>query len=115
MVHAQIGFESKHKEISHGKHIQLIIAPCTHPPQPFYVIIDDNSQIWLIDWEHAGFYPQWFEYTAMCNADWKIFGRWEGWVIGFVARWYEHQTRFVSQIGWAIHMGHLFKHHVITG
>jgi len=74
---------------------------------PRNVIIDDNSQIWLIDWEHAGFYPQWFEHTAMCNAGWEIFGRWEGLVIGFIAGWYERQTSFVSQIGWAIHTGHL--------
>jgi aminoglycoside phosphotransferase (APT) family kinase protein len=74
---------------------------------PNNIIVDNNSRIWLIDWELAGFYPQWFEHTAMCQADWDILGRWERWVVGFMVGFYERQTNFVARIGWAIHTGHL--------
>ncbi|KAI0274407.1 kinase-like domain-containing protein [Russula aff. rugulosa BPL654] len=74
---------------------------------PNNIVVDNNSRIWLIDWEHAGFYPQWFEHTAMCQADWDILGRWELWVLRFTVGFYERQTNFVASIGWAIHTGHL--------
>ncbi|CDO77830.1 hypothetical protein BN946_scf184714.g5 [Trametes cinnabarina] len=43
---------------------------------PRNILVDPNHKVWLIDWEFAGFYPQWFEYAAMRGA-WSIFGRWE--------------------------------------
>ncbi|EJF60726.1 kinase-like domain-containing protein [Dichomitus squalens] len=72
---------------------------------PHNVVVDNNSRIWLIDWEFAGFYPQWFEYVAM-RSTWEIAGRWKRWIIGFMAGFYERQTRFISEIGWAIGTGH---------
>lgn len=74
---------------------------------PNNIVVDNSSRIWLIDWELAGFYPQWFEHTAMCHADWDILGRWERWVVGFTVGFYELQTNFIASIGWAIHTGHL--------
>ncbi|EIW85695.1 hypothetical protein CONPUDRAFT_48136, partial [Coniophora puteana RWD-64-598 SS2] len=72
---------------------------------PRNVIVDDNSRVWLIDWEHAGFYPQWFEYSALYNG-WTLGGRWKRWMVGFMAGFYERQANFISKIGWAIHTGH---------
>ncbi|PCH35668.1 hypothetical protein WOLCODRAFT_145905 [Wolfiporia cocos MD-104 SS10] len=69
------------------------------------LIIDHDSRVWLIDWEHAGFYPQWFEYAAMLNG-WEMLGRWKGWILGFMAGFYKRQTSFIAEISWAILTGH---------
>lgn len=29
------------------------------------IILGNDGRVWLLDWECAGFYPQFFEYTAM--------------------------------------------------
>ncbi|GLB36840.1 putative choline/ethanolamine kinase [Lyophyllum shimeji] len=49
---------------------------------PNNVIVGDDGRVWLIDWETAGFYPQWFEYASM-RAGWDILGRWKliGWAL----------------------------------
>lgn len=70
---------------------------------PNNIVVDNNFRIWLIDWELAGFYPQWFEHTA----NWDRLGRWERWIVGFTAGFYGLQTNFIASIGWAIHTGHL--------
>ncbi|EIW85702.1 hypothetical protein CONPUDRAFT_49132, partial [Coniophora puteana RWD-64-598 SS2] len=75
---------------------------------PHNVMVDGNYRVWLIDWEHAGFYPQWFEYVAMYNG-WTLDGRWKRWIVGFVAGFYERQANFISMIGWAIHTGHFVQ------
>lgn len=84
MVHAQIGCEPKHQKSFQGRRcIGLLITLVLNHlhVSPNNIIVDNNFRIWLIDWELAGFYPQWFEHTAMCNSDWDILGRWERWVI----------------------------------
>ncbi|PCH40714.1 hypothetical protein WOLCODRAFT_99149 [Wolfiporia cocos MD-104 SS10] len=72
---------------------------------PRNLMIDHDSYVWLIDWEHAGFYPQWFEYVAMLNG-WEMLGRWRGWILGFMAGLYRRQTSFIAKISWAIETGH---------
>ncbi|KAI0640045.1 kinase-like domain-containing protein [Trametes polyzona] len=75
---------------------------------PGNFIVGDDGQLWLIDWELSGFYPQWFEYLAMRNAGgWgpEMFGRWWLWVLGFMAGFYERQLRFIASIGWALNTG----------
>lgn len=29
------------------------------------IILGDDNQLWIIDWQHAGYYPEWFEYSAL--------------------------------------------------
>ncbi|KAH9855700.1 kinase-like domain-containing protein [Lenzites betulinus] len=71
---------------------------------PRNVLLSDDGRVWLIDWELAGFYPQWFEYIAMCGS-WDIFGRWQIWALGLIAGFYERQRRFMASIGWALTTG----------
>ena len=71
---------------------------------PDNVIVGDDGRVWLIDWELAGFYPQWFEYVGMVDR-WEMFGRWERWVLGFMAGFYERQLEFIGSIGWALTTG----------
>ena len=71
---------------------------------PGNIIVGDDGRVWLIDWEHAGFYPQWFEYASMVD-EWDFLGRWERWVLGFIAGFYERQLQFIGSIGWALNTG----------
>ena len=71
---------------------------------PNNIIIGDDGRVWLIDWEFAGFYPQWFEYTSMRDA-WDILGKWKVWILGFMAGFYEKQLRFIASISWALNTG----------
>ena len=71
---------------------------------PSNIIVGDDSRVWLIDWEFAGFYPQWFEYVTM-RQSWDFLGRWKLWVLGFMAGFYERQLRFIGSIGWALNTG----------
>ncbi|KAI1788480.1 kinase-like domain-containing protein [Ganoderma leucocontextum] len=73
---------------------------------PNNVILDRKGRVWLIDWEHAGFYPQWFEYMVMQDG-WEILGRWRRQTVGLMAGFYQRQTDFVASIGWAILTGFL--------
>ncbi|KAI0074919.1 kinase-like protein [Panus rudis PR-1116 ss-1] len=68
------------------------------------IIIGDDGRVWLIDWEYAGFYPQWFEYASMRDG-WDILGRWKLWILGFMAGFYERQLHFIFSIGWALNTG----------
>jgi aminoglycoside phosphotransferase (APT) family kinase protein len=76
-----------------------------HPPN---IIIDNDYHPWIIDWENAGFYPQWFQYTTM-RYGWGILGRvtWRKWILGFVVGFYEKQAAFLAKINWAIDTGYL--------
>ena len=67
---------------------------------PNNIIIGDDGRVWLIDWEFAGFYPQWFEYASM-REGWDILGKWGVWILGFMAGFYEKQLRFIASIWWA--------------
>jgi hypothetical protein len=29
------------------------------------ILLDDNGELWIVDWAWAGFYPRWFEYIDM--------------------------------------------------
>lgn len=72
---------------------------------PSNIILGDDGQVWFIDWEMAGFYPQWFEYAAM-REGWEILDRrWQKWIVWFMAGFYEKQLRFICAIGWALNLG----------
>ncbi|KAF1847825.1 kinase-like protein [Cucurbitaria berberidis CBS 394.84] len=50
-----------------------------HDLAPRNILLDHSGQLWLIDWDYAGFYPPYFEYAAMHNfhipQDWNMFAR----------------------------------------
>ncbi|KAI0742827.1 kinase-like domain-containing protein [Daedaleopsis nitida] len=71
---------------------------------PDNVILGDDGRVWLIDWELAGLYPQWFEYVGMVGR-WDMFGRWERLVLRFIAGFYERQLRFIGSITWSLNTG----------
>lgn len=29
------------------------------------ILLDDDGQVWVVDWNEAGFYPRWFEHLGM--------------------------------------------------
>lgn len=73
---------------------------------PHNILLDREGRVWLIDWEYAGFYPQWFEYVVMQD-NWEILGQWSRQITALIAGFYHQQTRFIASIGWAIHTGFL--------
>ena len=74
--------------------------------QPHNIIIGEDGRVWIIDWEFAGFYPQWFEYASMWTG-WEILGQWKSWILGFMAGFYRRQVRFLESISWALNIGWL--------
>ncbi|KAI0370548.1 kinase-like protein [Pilatotrama ljubarskyi] len=92
--------ESEHLEFDSS--VPLVL---THfDIHPNNIILGDDGRVWLIDWEFAGFYPQWFEYASM-REGWDVLGKWKVWILGFVAGFYERQLYFISRIGWALNTG----------
>ncbi|KAG5969580.1 hypothetical protein E4U56_008251 [Claviceps arundinis] len=60
-----------------------------HDLAPRNIMLDKEGQIRIIDWDDAGFYPEFFEYAAMHNfppADWTRFALWRwklcAWIAG---------------------------------
>lgn len=50
-----------------------------HDLAPRNILLDYSGQLWLVDWDYAGFYPRYFEYASMYNfstpQDWNLFAR----------------------------------------
>jgi len=50
-----------------------------HDLAPRNILLDRRNQIWLVDWDFAGFYPKYFEYAAMhefnIRESWNWFAR----------------------------------------
>ena len=72
---------------------------------PQNLILSPDGRLWVVDWEYAGFCPQWFEYyEMMLGTPWNILGsrRWKRWIIGFIAGFYEKQAKFLYGIAWAL-------------
>lgn len=62
-----------------------------HDLAPRNMIVDPEGQLWLIYWDFAGFYPQYFEYAGMFNfipTAWDKFTTWRwdlfAWIAGGV-------------------------------
>lgn len=50
-----------------------------HDLAPRNIMLDPNGQLWLVDWDLAGFYPKFFEYAGMHNflaAGWSKSAMW---------------------------------------
>jgi len=55
---------------------------------PRNIIIDKHRQMWLIDWNNAGFYPQYFEYVGMQNfhcESWNTMDRLRWWIFSWIS------------------------------
>lgn len=81
---------------------------------PGNIVIDPSGRPWLIDWEYAGFYPKWFEYSAIVQSwalrggpSWKQGGRWTRWIAGVIAGFYVKQSKFLESITWALYNGYM--------
>lgn len=70
---------------------------------PRNVMLAHDGTLYLIDWEYAGFYPEWFEYTTMLRqTDLPISWRW---MVPLIAGWFTNMARCVSSISWALSTG----------
>ena len=55
---------------------------------PRNILIDKDRQMWLIDWDSAGFYPMYFEYVGMqsfhCES-WTPMDRFRWWIFSWIS------------------------------
>lgn len=60
-----------------------------HDLAPRNMIVDASGDVWLIDWDFAGFYPIYFEYAAMHNftmpRSWGVFSRFRWYLLTWIA------------------------------
>jgi hypothetical protein len=74
-----------------------------HDLAPRNIKLDRCNQIWLIDWDFAGFYPKYFEYAAM-NAfnipeTWNWFTRLRWWALSCISvGFFERENRVLGVI-----------------
>jgi Phosphotransferase enzyme family len=54
-----------------------------HDLAPRNLLLDSSGQLWLLDWDYAGFYPSYFEYASMQN-----FFKPQDWTWLAQLRWY---------------------------
>ncbi|KAI1929758.1 hypothetical protein LOZ12_006886 [Ophidiomyces ophidiicola] len=63
-----------YKEFLSQHHVPLVF---THQDlAPRNIIVDDRCHLWLLDWDHSGWYPVYFEYASMQNFDVPSSWRW---------------------------------------
>jgi len=74
-----------------------------HDLAPRNLLLDPSGQLWLLDWDLAGFYPIYFEYASMQNfqmpRDWNLLSklRWDLFTRAAVGR-YSQDARVLEQI-----------------
>jgi aminoglycoside phosphotransferase (APT) family kinase protein len=61
------------------------------------IILGTDGKIWIIDWEVAGFYPQWFEYASMMRGQNDNPPCWDK-VVPYIVGNYEKQALFIRVI-----------------
>ncbi|KAF8649308.1 hypothetical protein AX16_005887 [Volvariella volvacea WC 439] len=70
------------------------------------MMLGDDGQLWLIDWDFAGFYPIWFEYAGMKVFEDRQPSSFNKWIPLITGRWEgPGQWPFVSRVGWALLVG----------
>jgi hypothetical protein len=61
----------------------------------YNVRLGTDGKVWLIDWENAGVYPQWFEYASIMAYKNKVTPRNWLWFAPLIAGWYKSQLSFM--------------------
>lgn len=73
-----------------------------HDLAPRNIILDREGQLWLIDWDCAGFYPKFFEYAGMHNfisTGWNKFALWRWKLFAWIAcGFYDRESRWLEII-----------------
>lgn len=74
-----------------------------HDLAPRNIILAPSGQLWLLDWDFAGFYPIYFEYAGMQNffvpPNWGFFGRLRWALFSWIAVGrYEEHARLLRSI-----------------
>ncbi|KAL4254181.1 hypothetical protein ABKN59_004541 [Abortiporus biennis] len=70
------------------------------------IMIGDDAKIYILDWEWAGFYPEWFEYAGMKRREDREPRLWR-WCIPWMAGFYEKLFRRLCRVGWVLNTGFL--------
>ena len=95
----------QHKEACTGPLSRRADLAFTHHDlAPRNIILEDGTgDLWLVDWDEAGFYPKYFEYAGMRNfnvpASWGWFGelRWK--LFSWIATgWYLRERAMLEEI-----------------
>lgn len=74
-----------------------------HDLAPRNILLDSEGQVWLTDWDEAGWYPKFFEYAAMHNfimpSSWSRITRWRWNICAWVAAgFYDKEARWLDLI-----------------
>ena len=76
-----------------------------HDLAPRNLHLDNAGQLWVLDWDYAGWYPLFFEYTAMYNFrvlhkwPWLTQLRWHLFVL-LSCGWFSAEERALERIRW---------------
>ena len=69
------------------------------------IILGDDGQLWIIDWDLAGFYPIFFEYIGIRIMEKLMPPSFNRWVPFITGRWDGRgHYDFVCRVGWAMMM-----------
>ena len=72
------------------------------------IILGDDGQLWVIDWDLAGYYPIFFEYCGIKVFEGRQPNSFDKWIPLVTGRWDgQGQWPFVQSVGWATMMKHL--------
>ncbi|KAF2647233.1 kinase-like protein [Lophiostoma macrostomum CBS 122681] len=109
-----MNFVSFRREIEAAKQVSavakrhIVPVPRTlvlthHDLAPRNLMVDPSGQLWLIDWDYAGFYPIYFEYASLQNfhtpKDWGLFTRLRWYLFSWIAIGrYEQDARVLERI-----------------
>ncbi|KAL5352356.1 hypothetical protein ACLOAV_002303 [Pseudogymnoascus australis] len=75
-----------------------------HDPAPRNLILESSTRnLWIVDWDDAGWYPRYFEFAGMCNfiisKEWGRFDRlrWDlfTWI---TTGWYRRESRCLVEV-----------------
>jgi hypothetical protein len=63
------------------------------------VRLGTDGKVWLLDWERAGMYPQWFEYASIVAYKYEYQFTPHGWLwyAPLIAGWYKSQLSFMNR------------------
>ena len=69
------------------------------------IILGDDGQLWIIDWDLAGFYPIFFEYIGIRIMEKVLPPSFNRWIPLITGQWDGRgQYDFVCRVGWAMMM-----------